>query len=238
MYCALLTYIHTHMHTHTYTYTHTQHIHNTYTHIHTIHTTHIHTHTHTHTHTYTHTYHKHIHTQHTHNTHTTHIHTYTHITHTLTHTATFSDTLAQEDYALIHPEGHKEFMDLLFEKRRLLDTMSARPRDKHRGPLVDHYTNHSDHHGNHSEHHQHRNHTYTEQKCPGDQRCHGRSEDIVEHSRTTKPPGAQTKHPVPGGGGGFKPVYLNGCTQPCYCSACIGAMAASYCCVSGGAVLV
>ncbi|KAL5503631.1 hypothetical protein EMCRGX_G010609 [Ephydatia muelleri] len=120
--------------------------------------------------------------------------------------ANFSDAIVQEEYALIHPEGHKEFMDLLFEKRRLLDTMSAKPKDKHRA--VDHYGNHCD---------QHCNHTHSE-RCHNGQKSHAHSEMMkADPTRGSKPLG-----------GGFKPVYLNGSTQPCFCSACIGAMATAY----------
>ena len=108
-------------------------------------------------------------------------------------------------------------MDLLFEKRRLLDTMSAKPKDKHRA--VDHHGNHSDHHGSHSDH-THCNHTHTE-RCHNGQKSHAHSEMMKDERRGGKPLG------------GFKPVYLNGCTQPCYCSACIGAMATAYSSVSG-----
>ena len=102
-------------------------------------------------------------------------------------------------------------MDLLFEKRRLLDTMSAKPKDKHRA--VDHYGNHCD---------QHSNHTHSE-RCHNGQKSHAHSEMMkADPTRGSKPLG-----------GGFKPVYLNGSTQPCFCSACIGAMATAYSSVSG-----
>jgi hypothetical protein len=99
---------------------------------------------------------------------------------------------SQEDYAFVHTDSHREFMDLLLERRYNLDAMVTKKEQERRA------------------------NDETEERR---QSKRGGTEPTKIHSSSTNGVSSEVT--------GFTPVYLPNTSQPCQCSACVGAIAAS-----------
>lgn len=116
---------------------------------------------------------------------------------------------SREDYAFIQTDSHKEFMDLLLEKRKALETaVSSKQREKRAAEEALRKEGAAKESAEKSD------------KTPPTSHASPISSKSSLASMTRLPDPAPLDPP------GFKPVYLPNSSQPCQCSTCVGAMAA------------
>jgi len=142
---------------------------------------------------------------------------------------------SQEDYAFVHTESHKEFMDLLLEKRKQLESnVSRKQREKRSMEKRAAEESKKAEDSKAAAKKEGKKMAETSEKDREGER--DKEKEAEKESSKLAKSGAKsslasmTKLPdstvATAMECGFKPVYLPNSSQPCQCSACVGAIAA------------